>query len=241
MSTTTKVDAKSLAAGHRDRLRSRFVAGGADSLQEYELLELLLFNAIPRRDVKPLAKVLISEFGTFADVINAPEDRLRGVSVAIDGKPPLKVGNRVIAEFALARAAALKLTSANLLNRNLMSSYDDLIAYCRSATAYEAVEQFRILFLDNKNALIADEKQQTGTINHTPVYVREVIKRALTLNAAAIILVHNHPSGDPTPSRADIAMTAKIVEAAKSVDLVVHDHLVIGRGNHVSFRQLDLM
>ncbi|GGY53635.1 RadC family protein [Parvularcula lutaonensis] len=239
--STTRLDAKSLQAGHRDRLRKRFMAGGADSVQDYELLELVLFNAIPRRDVKPLAKILIREFGNFADVINAPEERLRTISVAVDGKPPLKVSNRVLAEFALSRASALKLTSANLLNRDLMSSYKELIAYCRSATAYEPVEQFRILFLNNKNALIADEKQQTGTINHTPVYVREVIKRALTLNAAAIILVHNHPSGDPTPSRADIEMTARIVEAAKSVDLVVHDHLIIGRGSEVSFQQLKLM
>ncbi len=230
-----------LNAGHRGRLRDRFMAGGADALPDYELLELLLFNAIPRRDVKPLAKVLIKEFGNFADVINAPADRLCSVSVEIDGKTPLKVTTRVLAEFQLARAAALKLTSANLLNRDLMSSYPELIAYCRSATAYEPVEQFRILFLNNKNALIADEKQQTGTINHTPVYVREVIKRALTLNAAAIILVHNHPSGDPTPSRADIQMTSKIVEAAKAVELVVHDHLIIGRGQEVSFKQLELM
>jgi DNA repair protein RadC len=232
------VEAKSLTAGHRDRLRKRFVAGGAEAVQEYELLELLLFNAIPRRDVKPLAKILLKEFGTFADVIHAPEDRLRTIEVRIDGKPPLKVSDRVLAEFALCRAAAIKLTAANVLGREVMSSYDALIAYCRSATAYEEVEQFRILFLNNKNALIADEKQQTGTINHTPVYVREVIKRALTLNAAAIILVHNHPSGDPTPSRADIEMTAKIVEAARNVDLVVHDHLIIGRGEEVSFRQL---
>lgn len=239
--TTKTADPKSLNAGHRKRLRERFVTGGADALQEYELLELLLFNAIPQRDVKPLAKVLISEFGSFADVINAPEDRLRTISVKIEGKTPLKVGDRVIAEFALARAAALKLTAANVIGREVLSSWQDLVAYCRSTTAYEQVEQFRILFLNNKNALIADEKQQTGTINHTPVYVREVIKRALTLNAAAIILVHNHPSGDPTPSRADISMTQKIVDAAKAVDLVVHDHLIIGRGREVSFRQLELI
>ena len=234
-------DTKTLQAGHRERLRERFVAGGSDALQEYELLELLLFNAIPRRDVKPLAKVLIREFGSFADVINAPHDRLSTMSVPIEGKPPLKVGPRVIAEFALARAAALKLTAANVLGREVLTSWDSLVAYCRSATAYEQVEQFRILFLNNKNVLIADEKQQTGTVNHTPVYVREVIKRALTLNASAIILVHNHPSGDPTPSRADIQMTAQITAAAKAVDLVVHDHLVIGRGQEVSFRALGLL
>jgi DNA repair protein RadC len=217
------------------------MSGGAEAVQDYELLELLLFNAIPRRDVKPLAKILLREFGTFADTIHAPHDRLRAVAVHVEGKPPLKVTERVLAEFALCRAAALKLTAANVLGREVMSSYTALIAYCRSATAYEQVEQFRILFLNNKNALIADEKQQTGTINHTPVYVREVIKRALTLNAAAIILVHNHPSGDPTPSRADIEMTARIVEAARNVDLTVHDHLIIGRGEEVSFRQLGLI
>ncbi|MEM9810509.1 MAG: DNA repair protein RadC [Pseudomonadota bacterium] len=238
---TTKVAASSLSAGHRERLRARFMAGGPDGVQEYELLELLLFNAIPRRDVKPLAKVLIQTFGTFADVINAPEDQLAAVSVAVDGKAPLKVSPRVLAEFALARAAALKLTAANVRDRHVLTSWDDLIAYCRSATAYEQVEQFRILFLNNKNTLIADEKQQTGTVNHTPVYVREVIKRALTLNASAIILVHNHPSGDPTPSRADIQMTGQIVQAAKAVDLVVHDHLIIGRGQETSFRNLGLL
>jgi DNA repair protein RadC len=235
------VDAKAMQAGHRERLRARFTKGGIEGVQNYELLELLLFNAIPRRDVKPLAKHLIAEFGSFADVINAPQDRLKTVTVRIEGKPPLRCTDRVLAEFALVRAAALELASANLLGRQVLTSYNDLIAYCRAATAYEQVEQFRILFLNNKNHLIADEKQQTGTINHTPVYVREVIKRALTLNAAAIILVHNHPSGDPTPSRADIAMTQKIVEAATAVDLVVHDHIIIGRGSEVSFRQLELI
>jgi len=238
---TKPLDAKALTAGHRERLRKRFVAGGADAVQDYELLELVLFNAIPRRDVKPLAKVLLAAFGSFADVINAPTDRLKTVTVPIDGKTALKVSDRVVAEFALVRASALKLTAANVLNRQVLTDWDSLVAYCRSATAYEQVEQFRILFLNNKNALIADEKQQTGTINHTPVYVREVIKRALTLNAGAIILVHNHPSGDPTPSQADIKMTAKIVEAAKAVDLVVHDHLIIGRGREVSFRSLGFM
>ena len=238
---TTPLDAADLTTGHRERLRRRFMAGGPDALQDYELLELLLFNAIPRRDVKPLAKVLLREFGTFADVLNAPEDRLRTTSAVVEGKAPLKVSDRVLAEFALVRAGAIRLTAANVLGRQVLTNWADLVAYCRSTTAYEQVEQFRILFLNNKNALIADEKQQTGTINHTPVYVREVIKRALTLNAGAIILVHNHPSGDPTPSKADIDMTRKIVEAARSVELVVHDHLIIGRGQETSFRQLGLM
>ncbi|MCQ8186564.1 RadC family protein [Parvularcula maris] len=239
MSTT--VSTKDLAAGHRKRLRERFMEGGPEGVRDYELLELILFAAIPRRDVKPLAKVLLAEFGSFADVISAPRDRLEAVTVRIDGKPPLTCTPGVLAQFAIVRAAALQLSAANVMGRQVLTSYEALIDYCRANVAYEQVEQFRILFLDNKNALIADEKQQTGTINHTPVYPREVVKRALTLNAGAMILVHNHPSGDPTPSRADIAMTEKIVEAAKAVDITVHDHLIIGRGRHTSFREQGLI
>jgi DNA repair protein RadC len=238
---STAVSTKDLAAGHRKRLRERFMEGGPEGVRDYELLELILFNAIPRRDVKPLAKVLLAEFGSFADVINAPADRLAAVTVSIDGKPPLSCSPGVLAQFAIVRAAALQLSAANVMGRQVLTTYDALIDYCRSHVAYEQIEQFRILFLDNKNALIADEKQQTGTINHTPVYPREVVKRALTLNAGAMILVHNHPSGDPTPSRADILMTEKIVDAAKAVDITVHDHLIIGRGKHTSFREQGLI
>ncbi len=228
-------------AGHRARLRERFRQAGAEGVHDYELLELILFNAIPRRDVKPLAKVLLSHFGTFADVVSAPKDRLLEVSVDIPGKMALKVTERVVDEFRIAQAAALQLTKANVIERPVISSWSDLLAYCRASTAYEPIEQFRVLFLNNKNALIADEKQQTGTVNHTPVYPREVVKRALTLNASSLILVHNHPSGDPNPSRADIEMTKKIVTAAKAVEISVLDHLIIGRGGHASFKTLGLL
>ncbi|MEM9234583.1 MAG: DNA repair protein RadC [Pseudomonadota bacterium] len=228
-------------AGHRARLRDRFRRAGAEGVQDYQLLELILFNGIPRRDVKPLAKALLQTFGSVADVLSAPRDRLMEVRVKLPDGKTLGLGERAADEFQLVRAAALQLSQANVLNRPVLSSWKALLDYCQASTAYEAVEQFRILFLNHKNTLIADEKQQTGTVNHTPVYPREVVKRALALNASAIILVHNHPSGDPTPSRADIQMTEKIVEAAKAVDISVHDHLVIGRGDHVSFRTLGLL
>ncbi|NHK26603.1 JAB domain-containing protein [Parvularcula flava] len=219
-------------AGHRERLRARFVKAGVDGVQDYELLELVLFRAIPRKDVKPLAKTLLDRFGSFADVLAAPRERLKEVS---------GVSDTVVTEMKVVQAAAVKFAQDNILHRTVLSSWADLLSYCRAATAYEKIEQFRILFLDNKNILIADEKQQTGTINHTPVYPREVVKRALELDAASIILVHNHPSGDPTPSRPDIDMTNRIVEAAGAVGIKVHDHLVIGRGQHVSFKGLGLL
>ncbi|MGV6820128.1 MAG: RadC family protein [Parvularcula sp.] len=227
--------------GHRARLRERFRRGGRSALQDYELLELVLFNAIPRRDVKPLAKVLLETFKTFADVISAPEERLKLVRVEIDGKPPLTVSARVVDEFRMVREAALELTQANVLDRPVLSSWQAVLDYCTASTAYEDIEQFRILFLNNKNMLIADEKQQTGTVNHTPVYPREVVKRALAHNATAIILVHNHPSGDPTPSPADIKTTQDIQTAVSAVGVAVHDHLIVGRGAHTSFRSLGLL
>ncbi len=228
-------------AGHRARLRERFRRGGIEGVQDYELLELLLFNAIPRRDVKPLAKHLIDTFGSLADVLSAPPDRLKTVRIETEGKPPLAVTDRVVDEFKLVRATALHLTRAAVLDRPVISSWKQLLDYCQASSAYEQVEQFRILFLNHKNTLIADETQQTGTVNHTPVYPREVVKRALTLNASAIILVHNHPSGDPTPSRADIDMTKRIEMAATAVGIEVHDHLIIGRGSHASFKSLGLL
>ncbi|MCI5045951.1 MAG: DNA repair protein RadC [Aquisalinus sp.] len=218
--------------GHRDRLRQRFMKAGVEGVQDYELMELVLFRAIPRRDVKPLAKELIARFGTFADVLSAPSARLQEVK---------GISEKVVTELKIVQAAALKLSQENILQKHVLSSWQALIDYCTAATAYEKIEQFRILFLDNKNALIADEKQQTGTVNHTPVYPREVVKRALALDASAIILVHNHPSGDPTPSGADIQMTAQIVQAAKPLGIRVHDHLVIGRGQHYSFRNEGLL
>jgi DNA repair protein RadC len=218
--------------GHRQRLRERFMKGGADALPDYELLELVLFGALPRRNTKELAKRLIARFGSFAEVINAPESLLAEVK---------DVGDVVITELKLVRAAALRLMRGELLERPVLSSWSEVLHYCRAAMGFESREQFRILFLDKKNHLIADEVQQEGTVDHTPVYVREVVKRALELSATAIVLVHNHPSGDPTPSRADIEMTRQIVEAAKPLGLVVHDHIIVGRQGHVSFRGLRLI
>ena len=217
--------------GHRDRLRQRFREGGSDALPDYELLELILFRALPRRDTKPLAKELIAKFGSFAEVINAPDERL----VEVDG-----VGDAVITELKLVRAGALRMMKGQVMERPVLASWTDLLGYCRAAMGFEAKEQFRILFLDKRNRIIADEVQQEGTVDHTPVYVREIVKRALELSASAIILVHNHPSGDPTPSRADINMTKQIVESAKPLGITVHDHIIVGKEGHASFRSLGL-
>lgn len=204
---------------------------GADALAEYELLELILFRAIPRIDVKPLAKQLIKHFGSLADVISAEPDRLR------------EIINResVVRELKIIQVAALHLAQSAVLNKPLLSSWNAMLEYCHAAMAYEKIEAFRILFLDHKNVLIADEVQQQGTVDHTPVYPREVMKRAMNLSASAIILVHNHPSGDPTPSRADIEMTKQVIEAGKPLKIAVHDHIVVGRGKTISFRQLGLI
>ncbi|MBI1392870.1 MAG: DNA repair protein RadC [Alphaproteobacteria bacterium] len=218
--------------GHRERLRERFRRAGADSLNDYELMELVLFRAIPRRDVKPLAKDLIARFGGFAEALSAPRDRL----MEIKG-----VSDSVATELMIVRAAALKLSQERVLKRHAISSWDDLVRYCRASMADEKTELFRILFLDRKNFLIADEVQQRGTVDHTPVYPREVVKRALELHASAIILVHNHPSGDPTPSGGDIAMTGEIVNAATALGISVHDHLIIGHRTEASFRSLGLL
>jgi len=220
------------AAGHRERLRARFKKAGVDGVQDYELLELILFRAIPRRDVKPLAKELIAKFGGFAQVLAAPVERLTDLK---------GVSENVAQELSIVRAAAVKLAQERVLKRPVISSWDDLLSYCRAAMADEKSELFRILFLDKKNILIADEVQQRGTIDHTPVYPREVVKRALELGAAAIILVHNHPSGDPTPSRADIDMTQNIVKAAAALNIRVHDHLVVGHDKNASFKSLGLL
>lgn len=218
--------------GHRQRLRDRFRQGGAEAMPDYELMEMILFRAIPRRDTKPLAKAIIERFGGFAEAVNAAEERLAEI-------PGL--GAAAITEIKLVRAAALRLMQVELRQRPLFSSYEKVVQYCRAAMAYEMREEFRILFLDNRNRLIADEVQGRGTVNHTPVYVREVVKRALELSASSIILVHNHPSGDPTPSRADIEMTKQIIEATKQLDISVHDHLIVGRDGHISLRAADLV
>lgn len=218
--------------GHRDRLRARFAEGGIEALADYEILELYLFNSIPRRDIKPLAKDLINTFGSFAEVIAAPHERL----IEIKG-----ISEKTALDLKLIRAAALKLGQESLLGRPVLSSWSALLNYCRSAMQFEGKEQFRVLFLDRKNRLIADEVMGKGTVDRAPVYPREIIKRALDLNSTALILAHNHPSGDPAPSRSDIDITKKIVEAASTIGISVHDHLIIGRNNIASFKTLGLM
>jgi DNA repair protein RadC len=218
--------------GHRERLRRRFREAGSDSLPDYELLELILFRAAPRRDTKPLAKALIARFGTFAEALNAPEELLREVP---------GVGEAAITELKLVRAAALRLMRGEVLERPVLSSWAQVLDYCRASMGFASKEQFRILFLDKRNQIIADEVQQTGTVDHTPVYVREVVKRALELSATAIVVVHNHPSGDPTPSRADIEMTKQIVAAAKLLGVIVHDHIIVGKQGHASLKGLGLI
>ncbi len=213
--------------GHRERLRERFREAGPDALADYELLEMVLFRAISRGDTKPLAKALIARFGSFAEVISAPTERL----MEVDG-----VGEAIATELKLIRAASLRLMKNTFINRPLLGSWTAILEYCRAAMAFQDKEQFRILFLDKKNQLIADEVQQEGTVDHTPVYTREVMKRSLELSASAIILVHNHPSGDPTPSIADIDMTRKIIDAGQKLGIAIHDHVIIGRKGHTSFR-----
>lgn len=218
--------------GHRERLRQRFRSGGHAPMQEYELLELLLFNAIPRIDVKPLAKTLLATFGDLNGVIAASEHRL----MQVPGVTP-----RVHLQLKLVEAFAHRMARARVMERSVLTSWDALMTYCKTVMAYRETEQFRILFLDAKNVLIADEEQAKGTVNHVPVYPREVAKRALELNASAIILVHNHPSGDPSPSRADIDMTAQIVDACTAIGVQLHDHVIIGKGRDSSFRALGLI
>ena len=218
--------------GHRKRLRSRFIDAGSESLADYEVLELLLFRAIPRRDVKPLAKELLSAFGDFNRVISAAPQRLaRHPGVTRD----------VITELKIVEAAAHRLARAKVMHQHAISSWDQLMGYCKTVMAHRETEQFRVLYLDRKNMLIADEEQGEGTVDHVPVYPREVVKRALEVNASALILVHNHPSGDPTPSKADVDMTRQIERAAQAVGVVVHDHVVIGKEQDASFRTLGLL
>jgi DNA repair protein RadC len=218
--------------GHRERLRQRFRTGGAAAVQDYELLELVLFNAVPRVDVKPLAKRLLATFGDLAGVVAATEARL----MQVPGATP-----RIHLQLKLVEALARRMAQSQVLGRNVLGSWDALMAYCRTAMAFRETEQFRILFLDAKNVLVADEEQARGTVNHVPVYPREVAKRALEVGASAIILVHNHPSGDPTPSAADIEMTGRIEDACRAIGVTLHDHVVIGRGGEASFRALGLL
>jgi DNA repair protein RadC len=213
-------------------MRARLLTAGADSVADHELLEMVLFLALPRRDTKALARVLIARFGSFANAIAAPLTDLRSVE---------GVGEAGAAALKTVQAAALRLARAEILDRPVMNNWDRLMSYLNAVLARERVEHFRILFLDNRNRLLADEAQARGTVNHTPVYPREVVKRALELHATAIILVHNHPSGDPTPSSDDVVVTQEIVQAARALSIVVHDHVIVGNGRWLSFRQEGLL
>ncbi len=218
--------------GHRARLRERFLRDAGAAMPDYELLELILTQAQPRADTKPQAKELIKRFGDLAGVISAEPRELSSIS---------GVGEAAIVALKAAREAGLRLARKSISDRPILSAWDQVQAYCRAALAYEKTEQFHLLFLDRKNCLIADEVQQRGTIDHTPVYPREVVKRALELGATALIMVHNHPSGDPTPSTDDIEITQAVIEAAAPLNIIVHDHLVIGRNGESSLRGLGLM
>jgi DNA repair protein RadC len=219
-------------AGHRERLRERFRKGGGTALNDYEFLELILFRAMPRRDVKPIAKALIARFGSFAEVLAARPERLGEIA---------GLGDAAISELKIVEAAAKRLAQNSIEKRHSLGSSSLVLQYCRTAMAYIDHEEFRILFLDKKNQLLADEVQGVGTVDHAPVYPREIMRRALELSATAIILVHNHPSGDPSPSTADIAMTMQIAQLGKALNIVVRDHLIIGRQGHASFKGLQLL
>jgi DNA repair protein RadC len=230
--TPVQEDAAPHYLGHRERLRERLRKGGNAALTDYEFLELILFRAMPRRDVKPLAKALLARFGSFADVLAARPERLEEIA---------GLGEAAIVELKIVEAAARRLAQSSIEKRRSLSSSSLVLDYCRTAMAYIDHEEFRILFLDKKNQLLADEVQGVGTVDHAPVYPREIMRRALELSATALILVHNHPSGDPSPSTADIAMTMQIATLGKALNIIVHDHLMIGRQGHASFRGLKLL
>jgi DNA repair protein RadC len=219
-------------SGHRARMRTKLLNAGPDALLDHELLEMVLFLALPRRDTKPIARALLSRFGSFANTLTAPLPDLREVE---------GLGEAGAAALRVVQGAALRLARAEILDRPVLSNWERLLAYLTAVLSREKVEQFRVLFLDTRNRLIADEAQSRGTVNHTPVYPREVVRRALELQATALILVHNHPSGDPTPSRPDIEMTQEVKAAAGVLGIVLHDHLIVGNGRHLSFRREGLL
>jgi len=219
-------------AGHRKRLRDRFLKSGSSALPDYEMLELVLFMAQPRGDVKPVAKKLIQQFGSYASVISADEKELKKIA---------GVGDVAVAALRIIRDAAIRLSQDEITGQPVLSSWQALLDYCRLAMGREQKEQFRVFFLNRKNVLIADELQQVGTVDHTPVYPREVVKRALDLGATAIIMAHNHPSGDPTPSKGDIAMTKEVKEAGSKLGISVHDHVIVSRNGTSSFKSLGLL
>jgi DNA repair protein RadC len=218
--------------GHRERLRGRFREAGSDAVSDYELIELILFRTIPQRDLKPLAKELIAMFGSFGEVVAAPQLRIEEVK---------GIKEATATDLKIVHAAASRLAKGKVHKKPVLSSWSSVLEYCRTAMAFADKEQFRILFLDKRNQVIADEVQQTGTVDHTPVYPREVVKRALELSATALILVHNHPSGDPTPSRSDIVMTEAIIDVAKPLGITVHDHIIVGKNGHASLKGLRLI
>ncbi len=218
--------------GHRQRLRDRLLSQGGDTLADYEILEMLLFSANRRGDTKPTAKALLQRFGSLAEVLTAPSERLK----EIDG-----VGDGAIAALKLVETSARRLTHDKVRSRPVLSSFKDVIDYCRTTIGFADREIFRVLFLDKRNGLIADEIQGQGTVDHTPVYPREIIRRALELGASAVILTHNHPSGDPTPSPADVKMTQQIAAVAQSMGIAVHDHLIVGRNGHSSLKGMRLI
>jgi DNA repair protein RadC len=224
--------AKPHYSGHRERLRDRFDQAGQAALSDYEILEMLLYRTRVRGDTKPMAKALLTRFGSLGAVLRAPEHLLREVT---------GIGPEAALDLRLIGVVAERALKADVIGSEILSSWKSVLDYCKAAMAHETREQLRILFLDKKNALIRDEIQQTGTVDHTPVYPREVIRRALELSATAIILVHNHPSGDPTPSRADIEMTKVIVETGKPLGITVHDHIIIGKKGHASMKGLQLI
>jgi DNA repair protein RadC len=232
MPAQSKPDQPSYLKDHRKRLRERFLIGGSGPMPDYELLELLLFRAIPRRDVKPIARNLLETFGDFNSVITAPLSRLKNIS---------GLGSSAIVELKIVEAAAQRLSRARMLNKPVISGWNALLDYCHTVMAHRETEEFRVLYLNTKNMILADECAGVGTVNHVPVYPREIVRRCLDLSASAIILVHNHPTGDPTPSPADIEMTAKIEKAAQVFDIALHDHVIIGKETELSFRGSGLL
>jgi DNA repair protein RadC len=233
--------ANPLHAGHRERLRDRARAGGLSALPDYELLELFLFRSIPQRDVKPLAKALLARFGSLGAALAAGDAALRQVTAPDSRGRALKIGPETALDLKLLHETALRVSRETVAGRPVISSWSALLSYIRVALAHETLEQFRVLFLDKKNQLILDETMNQGTVDHAPVYPREIMRRALELSSSSVILVHNHPSGDPTPSPADIDMTKRVIEAGKSLNVAVHDHLVVGRSGVASFKSLGLM
>ena len=218
--------------GHRQRLRQRFVATDGEGMPDYEMLELLLSQAIPRADVKPVAKALLAQFGSLGEVVSAPLEALQTVK---------GVGEAAAVALKVVRTVGLRLAHQQVQSTNIIGSWNSLIDYCKAAMGYEKIEQLRVLFLDSKNVLIADEVQQRGTVDYTPIYPRQVLKRALELNATALILVHNHPSGDPTPSKQDIDLTKEVRDSAEKLGISLHDHIIIGKSAHLSFKSMSLL